>query len=309
MRIFITGADGQLGSELRKVLRDETLILGIWPQFDLEQPDVARYVIEAGPDVVIHTAAYTNVDQAEREPDRAMRINADGTRRVAQAAAKVGAKLVYLSTDYVFDGRKRAPYVETDDPHPINVYGRSKLQGEREAFAHCPNTLVIRTSWLYGPTGKNFVKTIMQLAAEQPVLRVVADQRGCPTHAGDLAGALRRVLPLDLRGILHIAGDGECTWHEFACEIVSLVGVPAKVEPISTDDSGRPARRPAYSVLSCRRLNDAGVRMPHWKDALARFVSDVRSSKLTEKAFEVGLGKEQSSAQPRTSNLERKAKR
>jgi dTDP-4-dehydrorhamnose reductase len=275
MRIFITGADGQLGSELRRVLHDQTLALGIWPQFNLEQPDVGRYIVEAGPDVVIHAAAYTNVDQAEREPDRAMRINADGTRRVAQAAAEVGAKLVYLSTDYVFDGRKRAPYVETDEPHPINAYGRSKLQGEREAFAHCPNTLVIRTSWLYGRTGKNFVRTVLQLATEQPVLRVVADQRGCPTHARDLADALRRVLPLDLRGILHIAGEGDCTWHEFAREIVSLMGLSAVVEPISTAESRRAARRPAYSVLSCRRLNDAGVRMPHWKVALSCFMQEV----------------------------------
>jgi dTDP-4-dehydrorhamnose reductase len=275
MRIFITGADGQLGSELRRVLHDQTLVLGIWPEFDLEKPEAERYIVEAWPDVVIHAAAYTNVDQAEREPDRAMRINADGTRRVAQAAAEVGAKLVYLSTDYVFDGRKRAPYEETDEPHPINAYGRSKLQGEREAFAHCPNTLVIRTSWLYGPTGKNFVRTILQLATEQPVLRVVADQRGCPTHAGDLAGALRRVLPLDLRGILHIAGAGDCTWHEFAREIVSLMGFSAQVEPITTDESRRPARRPAYSVLSCRRLNDAGVSMPHWKEALSRFMQEV----------------------------------
>lgn len=274
MRIFITGADGQLGSELCRVLQDETLVLGIWPQFDLEKPDVERYVVEAGPDVIIHAAAYTNVDQAEHEPDRVMRINADGTRRVAQAAAKVGAKFIYLSTDYVFDGQKRTPYVETDEPHPINVYGRSKLQGEREAFAHCPNSLVIRTSWLYGPTGKNFVRTILQLATEQPVLRVVADQRGCPTHAGDLADAVRRVLPLDLLGILHIAGEGDCTWHEFASEIVSVMGLPVRVAPISTDETGRPARRPAYSVLSCRRLNDAGVRMPHWKESLARFVCE-----------------------------------
>ncbi len=274
MRIFITGADGQLGSALRRVLRDETLLLGTWPQVDLENPDVGRYVVEAGPDVVIHAAAYTDVDQAEREPDRAMRINADGTRRVAQAAARVGAKLIYLSTDYVFDGGKRIPYVETDEPHPINVYGRSKLEGEREAMAHCPNALVVRTSWLYGPTGKNFVRTILRLAAEQPVLRVVADQRGCPTHAEDLANALRQILPQDVRGILHVAGAGNCTWYEFASEIISLTGLSARVEPISTDEAGRPARRPAYSVLSCRRLNDVGIRMPHWRESLTRFVRE-----------------------------------
>ncbi len=276
MRIFITGADGQLGSELRRVLRGETLLLGTWPQFDLEKPDVERSIVETGPDVVIHAAAYTNVDQAEREPDRVMRINADGTRRVAQAAAAVGAKLIYLSTDYVFDGEKRVPYVETDEPRPINVYGRSKLEGEREAMAHCPNTLVVRTSWLYGSTGKNFVRTILRLAVEQPVLKVVADQRGCPTHAGDLADALCRLLPQDLRGILHVAGAGDCTWYEFACAIVSSTSLSARVEPISTEEAGRPARRPAYSVLSCRRLHDAGIRMPHWRESLTRFLREER---------------------------------
>ncbi len=274
MRIFITGADGQLGSELRRVLHGETLLLGTWPQFDLEKPDVERAIVEAQPDVVIHAAAYTNVDQAEREPDRVMRINAEGTRRVAQAAAAVGAKLIYLSTDYVFDGEKRVPYVETDEPHPINVYGRSKLEGEREALAYCPNTLVVRTSWLYGSTGKNFVRTILQLAAEQPVLKVVADQRGCPTHARDLASALCQIVPLDLRGILHATGAGDCTWYEFACEIVSVMGLTVRVEPISTDEAGRPARRPAYSVLSCQRLHDAGIRMPHWKESLTRFARE-----------------------------------
>ena len=274
MRILITGANGQLGHELQRALIAHTLLLGIWPEFDVLKADVENQILEAEAEVVIHTAAYTDVDQAEQEPDKAMAINAEGTERVARAAAKTGARLIYLSTDYVFDGKKGAPYEETDDPNPLNVYGRSKLEGERRALACCPNTLVLRTAWMYSAHGKNFVKTVMQLALAQPELRVVADQRGCPTHAGDLAEAMARILSSDLRGVVHATGAGNCTWHEFACAIVSLMGVSVTVHPITTAEAKRAAPRPPYAVLSNRVLAKRGIVLPHWKDSLTRFMKE-----------------------------------
>ncbi|MEK7269286.1 MAG: dTDP-4-dehydrorhamnose reductase [Nitrospirota bacterium] len=276
MRILTTGADGQLGRELQRALLGHTLVLAAWPKFDLLKPDVEKHVLDARPHVVIHTAAYTDVDEAERKPDKAMAINAEGTERVARAAAKTGARLIYLSTDYVFDGQKGAPYRETDEPNPLNAYGRSKLEGERKALAYCANTLVVRTAWLYGAHGKNFVKTIMRLASEQPELRVVADQRGCPTHAGDLAQALARIVDTDLRGVVHAAGAGDCTWYEFACAIVSLMGSSVTVRPITTAEAKRAAPRPPYAVLANRVLAGVGIVLPHWKDALTRFMKEVK---------------------------------
>jgi dTDP-4-dehydrorhamnose reductase len=274
MRILITGANGQLGHELQQVLRDHQLTLADMPDFDLTKPGVETHTKTARPDVVIHAAAYTDVDGAEREPERAMAVNAEGTERVAKAAAEVGARLLYLSTDYVFDGRQGVPYRETDEPHPVNEYGRSKLEGERRALAYCPDTLVVRTAWLYGVHGKNFVKTIMRQAFEQKELRVVSDQRGSPTHAGDLALAIGRILELKLKGIVHATGSGDCTWYEFAREIVSLMGSSARVLPISTAEAKRAAQRPLYAVLDSRVLAGHGISLPQWKDALARFVRE-----------------------------------
>jgi len=275
MRILITGANGQLGHELQRVLKGHTLIQAAWPEFDLLKSDVEKQVLAARPETVFHLAAYTDVDGAEREPDKAMAVNAEGTERVAKAVDKAGARLIYLSTDYVFDGRKTSPYLETDEPNPVNAYGRSKLEGELRALACCPNTLIVRTAWLYGAHGRNFVNTIMRLASEQPALRVVADQRGCPTYAGDLAVALVRVLDMDLRGIVHVAGAGDCTWYEFACAIVSLMRGTVPVHPITTAEAGRAAPRPPYSVLANRVLAEAGITLPHWKDALTRYMSEV----------------------------------
>jgi dTDP-4-dehydrorhamnose reductase len=274
MRILITGANGQLGCELQGVLKDHALTCVDLPAFDVTKPDSERIITEARPELVIHAAAYTDVDGAEREPGRALAVNADGTERVARASAGIGARLFYLSTDYVFDGGKRTPYLEGDEPSPVNVYGRSKLEGERRALALCPDTLVIRTSWLYGAQGKNFVRTIMRLAAVQSEIRVVHDQRGCPTHAGDLATAMQAMIGTDLKGIVHATGMGDCTWYEFASEIVSLLGSPARVLPITSAESARPARRPAYSALANTVLAGRGIRLPHWKDALARFMQE-----------------------------------
>ncbi len=274
MRILITGAKGQLGADLQRVLAAETLLLADLPEFDLRNADVETRVVEARPDVIIHAAAYTDVEGAEVDPALAMAINADGTERIARGAAQVGARLIYISTDFVFDGLKGAPYLERDPPNPLSVYGRSKLEGERRALAYCPNTLVVRTAWLYGAHGKNFVKTIMRLATERPELRVVADQRGCPTNAADLSLALSKMLTLDIRGIVHATGTGDCTWHEFACAIVSALGRQTPVHPITTAEAGRLAARPAYSVLANCVLKQFGIMLPHWRDTLIQFVHD-----------------------------------
>jgi len=251
--------------------------LGIWPGFDLLQPEAARFIVEARPDVVIHAAAYTNVERAESEPELAMAVNAEGTERVARACAEVRARLVYVSTDYVFDGRKATPYLEQDEPNPLGVYARSKREGEKRAQAHCPKGLIVRTSWLYGLEGRNFVKTIIQLAVEQSELRVVADQYGSPTYAKDLAGALNQMLNYGLTGIVHATGSGECTWHEFACEILSLMEFRVPVRPISTEEAKQAAPRPRYSVLNNSVLAQTGMALPHWKDALARYLKDVHA--------------------------------
>ena len=206
MRILITGANGQLGCDLQRTLALHELILMDFPTFDLTKSSCEEQVVSAQPDLVIHAAAYTDVDGAEAQPDLAMAVNAQGTEWVARGTARAKARLIYISTDYVFDGLKRTPYLEFDLANPLNLYGKSKLEGERRALDLCPNSLVLRTSWLYGAYGKNFVKTMMRLAMEQPELRVVADQRGSPTYAADLAQSLAKMLPLDIRGIVHATG-------------------------------------------------------------------------------------------------------
>ena len=274
MRILITGAQGQLGHALQQALAGDDLILKDLPDFDLTQADCEFQIVTACPSVILHVGAYTNVDGAEKEPDRAMAVNMQGTIYVARAAATLNARLIYVSTDYVFDGTQATPYREEDLPHPINVYGESKWAGEIAALAGCPNTLVVRTSWLYGHVGSNFVKTMMKLASEKPFLEVVGDQRGCPTNADDLALALKDLITSDLHGICHVTNRGDCTWHEFAETIVSLMGLSTPVRPITTEQMGRRARRPPYSVLDPGRLSTVRALLPHWKEALVRFVKE-----------------------------------
>lgn len=277
MRILITGANGQLGSALREVLTEQELILKSRPEFDLTNPACEEQIRAARPEVILHVGAYTNVDEAEREPERARAVNVQGTACVARAADSLGARLLYVSTDYVFDGEKTTPYTEEDPPHPINQYGRSKYEGERAALNLCRNTLVVRTAWLYGYTGKNFVKTIMRLATEKPQLEVVADQRGCPTNAEDLARTMKQLLAGDARGICHATNGGDCTWYDLARAIVRQMGLTTVVRPITTAQAGRAARRPAYSVLSQQRVSALCGPLPDWQDALARFMKRMPS--------------------------------
>ena len=275
MRILITGARGQLGTEFQQAFAGDELILKDLPAFDLTDPACEQQVIAARPDAILHVGAYTNVDGAEREPDRARAVNVQGTMYVARAAETVHARLIYVSTDYVFDGLKTSPYTEADAPHPLNVYGLSKYEGERAALELCRNTLVVRTAWLYGVAGHNFVKTIMRLANEKPVLEVVVDQRGCPTSAEDLAKVLRTLVPNKVCGLMHVTNSGDCTWHGLAEAIVRQMGLSTVVRPISTAQAGRLARRPAYSVLAQERLATLGQPLPHWQEALARYMKRV----------------------------------
>ena len=194
---------------------------------------------------------------------------------MARAAKALKARLVYVSTDYVFDGMKKSPYHEQDQPHPLNQYGLSKYEGEQAVLTLCPDGLVVRTAWLFGHDGNNFVKTIMRLGEERPVLEIVADQRGCPTYAEDLAHALKRLVASDLRGICHVTNSGDCSWHEFAQAIVSQTAAKAAVRPITTAQAGRPAKRPAYSVLSQDRFATHYSALPDWQDALSRFMKRV----------------------------------
>jgi dTDP-4-dehydrorhamnose reductase len=213
--------------------------------------------LSAEADLVLHAAAWTDVDGAESNPAGAELVNVDGTRNVAG----LGAPLVYFSSDYVFDGSKREPYVESDETRPLSVYGRTKLEGEREVR----DGWIVRSSWLFGTTGTNFVRTMLRLAEERDELSVVADQVGCPTYVGHLAEATRGLLPLP-QGTWHVAAEGECSWAEFARAIFEEAGVDCRVREITTEELGRPAPRPAYSVLRSER--DGAPRLPHWREGL-----------------------------------------
>ena len=211
------------------------------------------------PNLVLHTAAWTDVDGAEDDPQGAAALNVGG----AANAAALGAPLVYFSTDFVFDGHKREPYVESDGPNPLSVYARTKLQGEGAAGE---NAWIVRSSWLFGPTGHNFVRTILRVAAERDEITVVDDQRGCPTYVGHLATAVRELVELP-RGVWHLAADGDCTWFGFAREIVAAAGLSCVVRPITTEQLDRPALRPAYSVLRSEKRD--APRLPHWRHGLS----------------------------------------
>jgi dTDP-4-dehydrorhamnose reductase len=214
---------------------------------------------------VINCAAYADVDGAESHSAAAHAVNEEGARNVAEAAGRV----LYVSTDYVFDGNKKAPYVESDATAPIQEYGRSKLAGERATADANPDHLIVRSSWLFGAAGRNFVETILGLASERDELRVVDDQVGCPTFTGHLAEALLTLAAGAERGLMHVAGGGSCSWFEFAREIVERAGVDSQVQPCSSDEFPRPARRPAYSVLASERGSPT---LPAWQDGLGAYL-------------------------------------
>jgi dTDP-4-dehydrorhamnose reductase len=281
-RILLTGAQGQLGFELARLLPaygDVTATDRV--VLDLAQPDAIVAAMRAiKPDLVVNAGAYTAVDLAERERDRAFAVNAHAPRILAEEAKRAGALLIHYSTDYVFDGAARQPYDEAAPTAPLNAYGESKLEGERAIAGSGGSALVLRTSWVYGWHGKNFLKTICRLAAERDELKIVGDQTGTPNWARTLAEATTRLLasgPSYLRdraGLYHLSATGETTWHGFASAIVGDVPTP-RVTPISTADYPTPARRPAYGVLATARFREAfGWELPAWRDALAVCLAD-----------------------------------
>jgi dTDP-4-dehydrorhamnose reductase len=272
---MILGATGLLGKALtREWTGDEVVGLG---SRDVDIRDAARLkeiVENHRPDWIVLAAAYTDVDGCESKPDLAFAVNRDGARNVANAAGGTGAKLLFLSTDYVFDGKKNSPY-ETDDPrNPQSVYGRSKAEAEVELLSILPGCCIVRTSWLFGIGGKCFPDTILKLAASRPSLDVVNDQRGCPTYCPDLARAIVQFCRADASGMVHVTNAGDCTWFEFAREIIAQAGLTTSVKPVNSTQMARPAPRPAYSVLSATSLHGYGIQMPEWKDALGRYMQE-----------------------------------
>ncbi len=273
MRILITGSNGQLGRELIQVLEKDELLLLTHKDIDIRDPNLVQRIVEIKPNIIIHTAAYTDVDGCERDPVSAFQINTLGTRHVVLGAEKVGAKLVYISTDYVFNGEKRAPYVESDDTCPINVYGRSKLGGEDLVRACSVTWTILRTAWVYGKGRKNFITNVLEWAKDLPVLKLVEDKRGSPTYAKDLAFAVRHIIRVEASGTYHAACQGACNWFEYGRHILGVLKIQKEVIPIAFDDLNRPAKRPSYSALSSDKLKQSGFDMRDWRVALEDFLS------------------------------------
>jgi len=273
VRLLVTGCNGQLGRALHGggPARGHEVVGVDLPELDITDPAAVRgAVARIRPDAIVNCAAYTAVDAAEADEARALAVNGGAVAGLAAVADEAGALLVQISTDFVFDGASKHPYREDDPPHPLSAYGRTKLAGERGAEL-ARRHLIVRTAWLFGD-GANFVEAIhRQLDAGASELRVVGDQRGCPTYAVDLAGALLRLLEAGASGVVHVVNQGQASWFEVAVEIVRQLGAAAEVVPISTADAARPAPRPAYSVLDASRFRGiVGADLPPWQDALAR---------------------------------------
>lgn len=284
MRVLITGAGGQLGQDLVGAFaarqRRDDIVAADRARLDVGDRDaVLQAITGLRPEVIIHAGAWTAVDDCEGDPDRAYRVNALGTRHLAEGARLTGAHVIYISTDYVFDGRAAEPYREWDDPNPLSVYGRSKLAGERELVALVPGAAIVRTSWGFSVHGANMVKTILRLSAERDELAFVDDQRGCPTSTEDLAGMILCLAAGRLPGLFHVTNQGATTWYEFAQAVVAAAGRdPSMVHPIATSElqPARPAPRPANSVLDNAALRLAGLRLlPDHHEPLERAVKQL----------------------------------
>ena len=275
MRVTIFGASGLLGKALLSEWSADTVTGLTSHAADIRDAKRVQDVVqESNPEWVVLAAAYTDVDGCEGNPDLAFAVNRDGAVNVAVAAKKVGARLLFLSSDYVFDGKKTTPYEIEDARNPQSVYGRTKAEAEIRLLALMPECCIARTSWLFGIGGKCFPDTILKLAASRPALNVVNDQRGCPTYSVDLARAIVRLCRKDASGIVHVTNAGDCTWFEFARDIISGAGLATVVRPVSSQQMARPAPRPSYSVLSATRLRALGIEMPSWRDSLRRYLEE-----------------------------------
>lgn len=268
MKILLTGRNGQVGSELQAILHPE--VATDRAKLDLAHSEAIRGAIrEAKPEVIVNAAAYTAVDKAESEADLALRINGAGPGVLAEEAKRLGALLIHYSTDYIFDGRKGSPYIETDPPSPLSVYGRTKLEGEARVRASGCRHLIIRTAWVYG-RGSNFVRAILRQAEKGAALRVVSDQTGAPTWARDIARVTAELLNKGLEGTFNVSAAGSTNWYEVALEILRLAGRSVQVKPVTTAEYGAKAQRPAYSVLDNGKLRAGGVTpIGDWRGRLA----------------------------------------
>lgn len=277
MRILILGSSGLLGRALVDELRGKEVFPSTSNDSDIRDlAQVRELVTRTHPEWIIHAAAFTNVDDCESDPERAYAINRDGTRNVSVAAREAGAKLVYLSTNYVFDGLSTQPYEPNDPVHPLSAYGASKAAGEEAVQENHGQWIIARTSWVFGSAHPCFPEKIIAAASSQPELKVVNDQIGSPTYTKDLAGAIRRLIHMDARGILNITNSGSCTWFEYAKEILRAAGIRTSISAITSAESHRPARRPAYSVLSPIALNKRGITLRNWQAALDDYIEELR---------------------------------
>ena len=279
--ILVTGITGQLGYDVAKELerRGENFIGTTRKDFDLSKPDeVKNFIIEKKPSAVIHCAAYTAVDKAEEEAELALTVNGLATRKIAEACREVGAKMLYVSTDYVFGGDGETPYEISDEKAPQNIYGKSKLLGEDSVIALLREYFIVRISWVFGSNGKNFVKTMLNFDKRRKKISVVDDQIGSPTYTADVAPLLVDMINSDKYGIYHATNEGFCSWAEFAEEIFKQAGREITVEKIPTSDYPTPAKRPFNSRLSKKTLDEAGFkRLPSWQDAVTRFLKEIDS--------------------------------
>jgi len=273
-KVLITGASGQLGFELQhsNLANQASLIPTDYPQLDITNLNTVESFFAAHqPNVCINAAAFTGVDKAEEEDKVAFKVNAEGVKNLAIACKNHQTKLIHISTDFVFDGTKSTPYLESDPTSPINVYGKSKLEGEKQALAKNPETLILRTSWLYSSHGNNFVKTMIRLGKEKEKLNVVADQIGTPTYAADLADIISDIILKSpkTKGIYHFSNQGVASWYDFAHNIFSLTGIDIDLQAIRSKEFKTAAKRPHFSVLDKGKIkNDCGITPRHWQEAL-----------------------------------------
>ena len=278
MKIIVTGSKGQLGSDVVTRLCEigAEAVEADLPELDITDPEaVEGFISQSNADGVIHCAAFTNVDAAETERELCRKINVDGTRNIAQACRKQGIKLLYISTDYVFSGEGTEPFEADTSPSPCNYYGVTKHEGEIAAMNECERCFVVRISWVFGENGRNFVKTMLRLAKERAEISVVCDQIGSPTYTKDLARLLCEMIKTEKYGVYHATNEGFCSWAEFAKTVMEYSGADTKILPIGSAEYKSVAVRPANSRLSKKSLDENGFdRLPHWQDALKRFLSN-----------------------------------
>ena len=275
MKIALTGSDGMLGHDIQKVFSDEEVVPFTLNDFDITDLDATMSAVrEAKPDFLIHPAAYTDVDGCEQNPETAYRVNGTGTRNLVMACEEVGCPIIYISTDYVFNGKAKEPYNEWDATDPVNQYGLSKLLGEQFVSSLTNRFYIVRTAWLYGKNGKNFVETIGRLLSERDEINVVNDQHGSPTYTHDLAMKLKELVGKGY-GTYHVTNSSDCTWYDFAVEIAKQTGSSTKINPVTSEEFKLPAPRPAYSVLGNTMLRLEGIEEPrHWKEGLEAYLKD-----------------------------------